>query len=97
VEDHVLTRDAARVVARWLVAPGVSADVVHVEGDRRVLAADEQDTDGWFSPTYDERIPSHCVEVERSAAAGVRVTYEISLPPGSPSPLTNEAVTPAPR
>ena len=97
VEDEVLARDASRIVARWLVFPGVSADVVHVDGDRRVLAADDEDTDGWFSPTYNERIPSCCVEVERSAAAGVRVAYEMSLPPGSPSPLTNEAVTPASR
>ena len=97
VEDEVLARDASRVVTRWLVYPGISADVVHVDGDRRVLAADEEDTDGWFSPTYDERIPSCCVEVERSAAPGVRVICEISMSPGSPSPVSNEAVAPAPR
>ncbi len=92
VTDEVLARDAHRVVVRWLLHPDAPTHWVRVDGNSRVIEAAEGDPRGWFSPCYEQRIPSRVIEVERDARLGHHITCTFSIsdtgPPDEAAPPT---------
>lgn len=92
VIDEVLARGARKLLVRWLLHPDADIRSLTVNGAAQLLAATNEQTTGWFSPTYGLRIPSHYVEVERSAAAGLVVKTTIVRVAGTKDPpATSEA------
>ena len=69
VRDELLGESARTLSVRWLLHPSASPEQIVIEGPHTIHIAHEGSTDGWYSPHYGERIPSHWIEVVRPGAA----------------------------
>lgn len=69
VTDTVLDEQVHSIQVTWLLHPDVAdADIVHADGVSEVQPRDDA-IDGWFSPSYLDRVPSRAIRIRRERVA----------------------------